>query len=134
MRKEEAAFFDSFIKERSLVRRYFIMADVICLGILVADAVARPVREIPAKGKLVLVDDLQLSSGGCATNTGNALGKLSIDTGIIGKVGQDGFGDFLINTISSFGVNTEGIKRDPSTNTSATLVMVDEDGERSFIH
>lgn len=104
------------------------------MGILVADAVAKPVREFPGKGKLVLVDDLQLRSGGCATNTGNALGKLGIDTAVIGKVGDDGFGDFLIKTIDSFGVDIRGIKRDPSTNTSATLVMVDEDGERSFIH
>lgn len=110
------------------------MADVVCLGIMVADAVAKPVMEMPERGKLVLVDDLQLQSGGCATNTGNALGKLGIDTAIIGKVGQDGFGDFLINTVHSFGVKTQGIKRDSSVNTSATLVMVAEDGERSFIH
>lgn len=110
------------------------MADVVCVGILVADAVARPVDILPERGKLTLVDSIELHSGGCATNTGNALGKLGVDTAIIGKVGADGFGDFLVNTIEQFGVDTRGIVRDGNTSTSATLVMVSSDGERSFVH
>ena len=34
------------------------MADVTCLGILVADAIAKPVIEIPDSGKLSLVDQI----------------------------------------------------------------------------
>lgn len=110
------------------------MADVVCIGNLVADAVARPVDTFPERGKLTLTDDIQLHSGGCATNTGNALGKLGIDTAVIGKVGADGFGDFLIDAIRRFGVDTRGIVQDKQSSTSATLVMVSSDGERSFVH
>ncbi len=108
--------------------------DVICLGILVADVVAKPVRKIPERGKLELVDKMELHSGGCAANTGVCLARLGIKTAVIGKVGQDGFGDFLIHTFKREGMDARGIKRDNQANTSVTMVMVDEAGERSFIH
>lgn len=65
--------------------------DVVCMGILVADVVARPVNKFPEKGKLELVEEVGLHVGGCASNAGIDLAKLGISTGIIGKVGKDGF-------------------------------------------
>jgi len=60
---------------------------VVCLGILVADLVARPVRTMPAAGRLVLVDEMGLYTGGCATNTATALARLGLPVEVIGKVG-----------------------------------------------
>lgn len=110
------------------------MADVVCLGILVADVVGKPVVEYPERGKLVLVDRMALHSGGCAANTGVALTKIGVDTGVIGKVGDDGFGDFMIGVLERAGIDARGVVRDPEEATSATMVMVHPDGERSFIH
>ena len=42
---------------------------------------------------IIIVDDISLNNGGCACNTAVALGKLGIDTAVIGKVGCDTFGD-----------------------------------------
>ena len=110
------------------------MVDVTCLGILVADVVGKPVDEIPTRGKLTLVDTMELHTGGCASNTGTALARIGVDTAIIGKVGSDGFGDFVINSLSKHGADCTGIVRDDAVATSATMVMVHGDGERSFIH
>jgi sugar/nucleoside kinase (ribokinase family) len=110
------------------------MHDVTCLGILVADAVCRPVDEYPKRGQLVLVDRIAMYPGGCAANTGTALAKLGIATTIMGKVGADPFGDFVINALGARGLDTGSIVRDPDAQTSATAVMVQSDGERSFVH
>lgn len=110
------------------------MFDVISLGILVADIITRPLKEYPSKGRLVLVDEMELHSGGCALNTGIALSKVGIKVGVIGKVGCDAHGDFLITEMKKYNVNTSGVVRDKNVSTSATLVLVSEDGERSFIH
>lgn len=110
------------------------MADIVCLGILVADVLGKPVDEYPGRGKLVLVDQMELHTGGCATNTGVDLAKIGIDTGIMGKVGEDGFGDFVIATVERHGMDARGVVRDPDNNTSGTMVMIHADGERSFIH
>jgi sugar/nucleoside kinase (ribokinase family) len=108
--------------------------DVLCLGILVADVVAKPIEEMPGKGRLQLVDAMELHTGGCASNTGYALSKLGVSTGLMGKVGTDGFGDFFVNYMKDSGLDTRGIKRTSSVNTSATMVMVSADGERTFFH
>lgn len=110
------------------------MADVVCLGILVADVVGKPVENLPERGKLALVDRMELHTGGNAANTGIALGKIGVDTAVIGKVGDDGFGDFMVSRLQKNNIDTRGVVRDQTEATSATMVMVHADGERSFIH
>jgi len=104
------------------------------LGIVVADVVARPVRELPERGRLVLADQMELHTGGCAVNTAIALSKLGLSAGVIGKVGQDGFGDFILRELKRYGLEVSGVKRTPEASTSATMVLVEPDGERRFIH
>jgi len=110
------------------------MPDVTCLGILVADVVGKPVDQLPEKGKLALVERMELHSGGCAANTGGTLAKIGVDTAVMGKVGNDGFGDFVIGYLQKLNVDCRGIARDHYVSTSATMVMVDDAGERSFLH
>ncbi len=110
------------------------MPEVTCVGILVADVVGKPVEQMPERGKLSLVERMELHSGGCAANTAIGLAKLGIDTAIVGKVGTDGFGDFMVQCFAQQGIATDGIARDTETATSATMVMVHGDGERSFLH
>ena len=110
------------------------MADAICLGILVADVIARPIDEYPKRGELTLCDEMKPSIGGCAANTGIGMQKLGVSTGIMGNTGADGFGDFVRDVLSEHGLDTTGVARDEKASTSATMVMVSQDGERSFIH
>ena len=108
--------------------------DVLCVGIFVVDVIGRPIDSFPEKGKLMLFDELEMHTGGCANNTATALARLGISAGGMGKIGQDGFGDFILRTLTENGVNTEGIVRDSMANTSFTFVSVASDGERTFCH
>ncbi len=110
------------------------MNEVTCLGILVADVVGKPIDTYPERGRLNLVERMELHSGGCAANTGVSLAKIGVKTAVIGKVGNDGFGDFLVQVLQKHGIDTRGVKRDEKEATSATMVMVHSDGERSFLH
>lgn len=110
------------------------MKDVICIGNYVADVVAKPVEEMPPKGKLVVVDKMELHNGGCAMNKAIALAKIGVKTGVIGRVGQDRFGDYLLSMMKKYGIDIRGMSRDKTTSTSVTMVLVSKDGERSFIH
>ena len=107
---------------------------VVCLGIMVADVVGRPLRSVPDPGRLVLVDEMSLHTGGCAINTATALVRLGIPVEVVGKVGADPFGDFLLDALAERGIGNHGVKRDPEAGTSATMVMVEPDGERRFVH
>jgi sugar/nucleoside kinase (ribokinase family) len=110
------------------------MPDVVCLGQFTTDVIVTHVESLPEKGKAIFVDDISLNNGGCACNTAVVLGKLGIDTAVIGKVGCDTFGDYLIKVMNDVGLDTSGIVRDYSVNTSTTAVLVSPDGERSFLH
>ena len=109
------------------------MVDVVCLGILVADVIARPVDELP-HGAVFLMDQVSLHGGGCALNTATGLARLGLSVAVVGKVGEDTFGDFVVGLLDERGLDTRGVVRDPAAPTSATVVLVDRAGERSFLH
>ena len=108
--------------------------DAVCLGILVADVIVRPVDELPERGTLALVEQVALRGGGCALNTASALARLGLRTAALGNVGLDPFGDFLVRTLRDRGVATDGILRDREAQTSTTVALVDSAGERTFLH
>lgn len=110
------------------------MPEVACVGVLCADALAKPVDSLPKKGKLELVKNLQLEIGGCAANAAIDLAKMGIDTALVGKIGDDGFGRFLSDTLKREKVDISGLKVDRSVPTSASIVVIDGDGERSILH
>jgi sugar/nucleoside kinase (ribokinase family) len=107
---------------------------IICLGILVADIIGRPLRAVPDPGRLVLVDEMSLHTGGCAINAATALSRLGLPVEVIGKIGSDSFGDFILNALAERNIGVRGIMRDREVGTSATMVMVAPDGERRFVH
>lgn len=107
---------------------------ILCLGILVADVIGAPLRAVPDPGRLVLVDEMSLHIGGCAVNAATALARLGLPVEIMGKIGHDPFGDFLLSSLAEIGIGIGNLKRDPEIGTSATMVMVEPDGERRFVH
>jgi sugar/nucleoside kinase (ribokinase family) len=110
------------------------MHKVTCLGIIVADVIAKTVNNLPQEGKLDLIEQLELHLGGCASNAAVDLQKIGVDTAVIGKVGDDGFGSFVINEMKRNGVNVDGIVLSKTSKTSASVVSVRSNGERSFLH
>jgi sugar/nucleoside kinase (ribokinase family) len=110
------------------------MPDIACLGILVADLIGRPIDSLPPHGHLGLVEHMSLHMGGCASNTGIDLQRLGISAAVLGKVGMDGLGDFIRNTLQSNGIDTRAVIQDDQVSTSASMVIVDADGERTFLH
>jgi len=107
---------------------------VVCLGIMVADVVGRPLRSVPDPGRLVLVDEMGLYAGGCAVNTATVLARFNLPVEVVGKIGRDPFGDFLLDVLDRRGIGAAGVQRDDTAGTSTTMVMVESDGERRFVH
>ncbi|SFM27884.1 carbohydrate kinase family protein [Pelosinus propionicus] len=110
------------------------MSKIVCLGILVADLIAKPVNQFPAKGKLTNVDAMELHTGGCATNSAIDLAKLGEDVGVIGLIGSDHLGSFILNRLKAENVDITGVKQTVQSGTSTSMVFSDPDGERSFLY
>ncbi len=110
------------------------MADIVCLGIMVADIVGKPIDALPRKGTLELIDRIELHIGGNAANTATSLAKLGVSVALVGKVGEDAFGAYLRGAFAAQGVDVSGLATDTVAPTAATIVTVHSDAERSFIH
>ena len=110
------------------------MSKIACVGILVADVIVEPVNEYPEKGVLVPVNSITMHNGGNAMTAAINLRKLGTDSYMVGMVGEDVFGSFLENKLKEVNVNTKGLKFSKEAQTSASVLMIDKNGERSFFH
>ncbi len=59
--------------------------------------------------------------------------RLGMKTGAIGSVGEDAFGDCLLNQLKVDGVVTSGVRRLPNQTTGVAFVSYLGDGSRSFV-
>ena len=96
--------------------------------------VARPVASLPPPGELRFVEEMGLCVGGCAANTSAGLARLGVPVAVLGKVGDDALGEFLLRALQREGVRTDGVVVDPRVQTSATVALVAAAGERAFLH
>jgi sugar/nucleoside kinase (ribokinase family) len=53
---------------------------------------------------------------------------------VAGRVGDDAYGRFVVGELARAGVDTRFVGTDPKVPTSATLVLIDRRGQRSFLH
>lgn len=70
--------------------------------------------------------------GGAPANFLAAMQKFGSNTAMIGKIGEDTFGNLLINTLKKAGVATEGIVKSDSVFTTLAFVTLNDEGDRSF--
>lgn len=83
--------------------------DVLCVGQMTADVVVRSIQKVPEKGKSEFVDKVELHNGRCACNTAITLAKIGIKTGVVGKVGGDGFvAGFLTGIVKGWDLKLTG--------------------------
>jgi len=71
--------------------------------------------------------------GGAPTNVAAAIAALGGTVELAAKVGNDPFGNQLINTMQEFGISTRWMIRDDHHFTSLAFVSLMEDGERDFV-
>ncbi len=108
--------------------------DVVSIGVVCADVMVRPVEAFPDRGKLALVPTLEIHLGGLAGVTAVVLCQLGAKAAFVGRLGQDGFGDYIVSALASQGVDISHVRRTSECGTSATVVLISEDGERTFLH
>jgi fructokinase len=71
--------------------------------------------------------------GGAPANVAVAASRLGTEATLVGSVGNDLFGAFILDALEAEGVDTEGVRRcEPPTRTSLAFVETDEEGDREF--
>ncbi len=108
-------------------------AGLVCSGNIVADLLVRPVDEF-RWGASVWVEDMARSLGGNGANTSYAAALCGARVRLWGMVGADEAGAYALAQLEAAGVDTRAVIRSPSHPTAASVVLVQTNGERMFLH
>jgi len=109
-------------------------ARILCLGVVVMDILASPVDRFPEAEKALWVKDVAIVTGGCAANTAHALGRLGASVSLLGRVGDDAFGQMIRSAMAHEGIDLSFLDAaDDGTPTSTSIVLIEAGGERRFL-
>ena len=103
-------------------------------GNIVADCLVRPVDGLPEWGATAYVDSTDLHLGGNAAATAYAAALMGVSATVAGAVGDDFFGEFALGRLRSVGVDLSRVKVKQDSATSTTVGLINQEGERLFLH
>ena len=104
------------------------MNKILCIGEALRDMICTDKGKSLAEGNNFLK-----KTGGAPTNVAAAIAALGGKVSLAAKVGNDPFGQQLIDEMTSFGVDTKLMLKDPHHFTTLAFVSLMEDGERDFV-
>ena len=105
---------------------------IVVVGSLNADLVVR-VRSFPQAGETVSGDAFARFPGGKGANQAYAAARLGGRAAMIGLVGDDEPGAWLIAHLAAAGVETSAVGRSPSEPTGVALITIDEGGQNHIV-
>lgn len=105
--------------------------DLLVVGDVNIDIILGGMAALPRPGTEELAADLDFRSGGSAANCARAAAKLGARVAFAGLIGQDRFGDFVLDAFGGSGVNTDYLRRSAEVSTGLT-VSLSMAGERAF--
>lgn len=108
------------------------MCEAVIVGAAIADILLRPVNRNVFDMGSCAVESIRMSLGGDAMNESTILARLGHRPMLVTKLGEDGVADFILAHCAREGIAVHAA-RDAAMDTGINAVLVDSDGERSFI-
>jgi len=108
------------------------MKDVLVVGELNVDIILSGLNAFPAPGKEVLAGEMAVVLGSSSAICAAGLARLGASVTFVGVVGTDDYGEFVLRELTRLGVGVEGVRRDPTVRTGATVSIV-YGGDRALV-
>jgi ribokinase len=87
----------------------------------------------PEPGETVTDAELTLLPGGKGANAAIAAARLGADVSMLGRVGEDAFGQDLIRNLRDNGVDAKYVRTTPDAPTGSAFITVTPDGENAIV-
>lgn len=107
------------------------MSDVLVVGSINMDLVVKT-DEIPKVGETLLGNELLQIPGGKGANQAVSIAKLKNKVKFLGKVGNDVYGDLMLNSLKEAGINTQFIEKS-NTSSGIAVINVDKEGNNNIV-
>ena len=106
--------------------------EVMLVGSANIDLVIRTPR-FPAPGETLQGSDFQTFAGGKGANQAVAIGKIGGNCGLIAKVGSDGFGKQLIESLRTNNIHINNVLQVSTESTGVAVITVDAQGQNTIL-
>ncbi len=107
------------------------MPNILVIGSLNVDLVVRAPR-FPTAGETIQGEDLATIPGGKGANQAVASARQGANVSMLGRVGKDNFGDFLLVNLKENKVNTNLVQRDDAS-TGSAIIIVNSNGQNNIV-
>ena len=106
---------------------------IVCIGITVLDILISGIDEDIFKRVSTDVEHIKCQIGGDALNESVILAALGHKSILMGTVGNDMWGEYILKQLKLRGVDTDAVFVEPSLPTVVSTVLVNTNGERNFL-
>lgn len=89
-------------------------------------------KKLPLDGQTVLADDFYMSPGGKGANQAVAAARLGLDVAMIGKVGDDEDGRYMLDILEKENIDISGISKSDK-HTGLAQITIQEDGLNTIV-
>lgn len=108
--------------------------EIAVVGVHVLDTHVVGIASIPEDSQGQLVETIKFSPAGTAGGTAVVLSRLGAQVHSFGAVGTDAMGDALLAMLGREGVDVGGVVRKSASQTSASVIPVQPNGDRPAWH
>jgi len=108
--------------------------DYASMGFYTFDCLGWPFTAVPEGGGCYPLEELTLAVSGAAGTAAIAAARMGLKTLAIGGVGDDLMGDWVLDRLRHFGVDTWAMQREKGWRTSSSIVTTRADGSRPALH
>jgi sugar/nucleoside kinase (ribokinase family) len=108
--------------------------DYASMGFYTFDCLGWPFTEVPAGGGCHPLEEITLAVSGAAGTAAIAAARMGLRTLAVGGVGDDLMGDWVLQRLRHFGVDTSAMQRKTGGKTSSSIVTTRVDGSRPALH
>jgi len=94
-------------------------------------AIATP--RLPLPGETITATNFATAPGGKGANQAVAASRLGVNTHMVGRIGSDSFGEKLLESLATAGVETRGVLISDRSSSGVAVIAVGGGGENSII-
>jgi ribokinase len=108
------------------------MAKIVVVGSINTDMIIRS-HQIPIPGQTVLGHSFLITGGGKGANQAVAAARLGGEVVLVGKIGQDSFGEQALAMLRQENIDTRYLTIDPVDPSGVAFITVDNQGENTIV-
>jgi len=97
--------------------------DIVVVGELNVDLILTGLPSLPEFGSCKLAKDMRFTLGSASAIFASNISKLGLDIGFVGKIGNDEFGEFILNNLRKSNIDTSQIIKEKTAKTGICVSL-----------